>query len=83
MNRRFVVRLKKKDQDPKKAVWQVVWGRRSKDLDSKMIWVEDTTDDVTLADLEGQIESLKERGKVIQSIIVEIKKAGNHGQNNQ
>ena len=82
MNRKFVVRLKEKNADKSKAIWLVVWGKQSRDLDRKPIWVEDTTDEVTLQDLEGQIDSMKERTKVIQSIINEIKKEGNKEGNN-
>jgi hypothetical protein len=80
-NRRFVVRLEKQDKDKKKSVWKVIWGRQARDLDGNRIWVDDTTDLYTLVDLEGQIESLKEKGKLIQMIITEIKKAEQHGKN--
>jgi len=82
-NRRFVVRLEKQDKDKKKSVWKVIWGRQARDLDGNRIWVDDTTDLYTLVDLEGQIESLKEKGKLIQMIITEIKKAEQNGQNIQ
>ena len=30
---KFVARLKKKNSDPQKSIWAIVWGSKEKDLD--------------------------------------------------
>jgi len=76
--RKFVARLKEKKADPERSIWTIIWGKRAKDLEGKAVWMDDDREDHTLSDLRGQIESLKERGKLVQNMIKEIEKEGKH-----